>query len=150
MQIILKKYHKGLGEKNEVVDVKPGYARNYLIPQGIAILATKTNLKILAENERQAAHRQEHILGEARKKAEELEGTKLTIETLAGPDGKLFGSVTPLMVAKQLEEKGFDVERQRINFESAIKETGTYKAIIDLQKDVKATIEIDVVAVEKD
>lgn len=149
MDIILLKYHKGLGEKDDVVSVKPGYARNYLIPQGIAVMATKTALKVLNENIRQASHRLEHIKNGALKIAEELKEMKLTIETLAGPDGRLFGSVTPLMVAMQLEERGINVERQRVSFEAPVKEVGTHMAIVDLHKEVKAHIPIEVVAVAK-
>ncbi len=150
MEIILLKYHQGLGDKNDIVKVKPGYARNFLIPQGIAKLATKTNRKILEENLRQAAHRREHIVDEAKAKAEELEGLTIVIETLAGPDGRLFGSVTPLMVSNELEEKGIQVERQRISFENPVKELGTHYAIVDLLKEVKAKVTIEVTAVDKD
>lgn len=149
MEVILKKYHKDLGEKNDIVSVKPGFARNYLIPQGIAIMATETNRKILAENLRQAAHKKDHIKNEALRVAEELEKLTLTIETLAGPDGRLFGSVTPLMVATQLEAKGYEVERQRISFEAAIKEIGSYAVMVDLHKEVKANVKIEVVAAAK-
>lgn len=150
MEIILKKYHKGLGEKDDIVTVKPGFGRNYLIPQGIGVLATKTAKKILEENMRQASHRKEHMRAEAQKIADELNGLELVIETLAGPDGKLFGAVTPLMVANQLEEKGFNVERQRISFPENIKNLGSYTATIDIQKDVKAEVKIEVTAVSKD
>lgn len=149
MEVILKKYHKGLGEKHDVVTVKPGFGRNFLIPQGIAIMATETNRKILAENLKQAEHRKDHIKNEALRLAEELEKVTLTIETLAGPDGRLFGSVTPLMVATQLEAKGYDFERQRVSFDDNIKEVGEYSATIDLHKEVKATVKIVVAAVAK-
>jgi large subunit ribosomal protein L9 len=149
MDIILKKYHKDLGEKNDIVSVKPGFARNFLIPQGIAIMATETNRKILAENLRQAAHKKDHIKNEAARIAEDLEKLTLTIETLAGPDGRLFGSVTPLMVATQLEAKGFEIERQRIAFDAAIKEVGSYTVTVDLHKEVKAKVKIEVVAASK-
>jgi large subunit ribosomal protein L9 len=149
MDVILKKYHKDLGEKNDIVSVKPGFARNFLIPQGIAIMATETNRKILAENMRQAAHKKDHIKNEALKIAENLEKLNLTIETLAGPDGRLFGSVTPLMVASQLEAKGFDIERPRISFDSPIKELGAYTVTVDLHKEVKAKVKIEVVAASK-
>lgn len=149
MEVILKKYHKGLGEKNDIVTVKPGFARNFLIPQGIATLATESNRKVLAENIRQAAHRTEHMKNEAQRLAEKLEGMTLTIETLAGPDGKLFGSVTTLMVANQLEAKGVEVDRARISFETPIKTVGTHEAHIDLHKEVKAVVKIEVVAAAK-
>ena len=149
MDVILLKYHKGLGEKNDIVSVKPGFARNFLIPQGVAIMATTTNRKILAENLRQASHRHEHIKNEAAAISEKLESVELTIETLAGPDGRLFGSVTPLMIAKELEDQGFEIERQRISFETSIKEIGIYNAIVDLHKEVKATVKVNVIAVSK-
>ncbi len=149
MEIILLKYQKGLGEKDDIVSVKPGYARNFLIPHGIAILATATNKKIITENQRQAAHRKEHIINEARQIAEGLEALELKIETLAGPDGRLFGSVTPLMVANKLEEAGFDIERQRVAFDGAIKEVGTHEIIIDLHKEVKAKVTVVVVAADR-
>lgn len=150
MEVILKKYHKGLGEKHDVVTVKPGYARNYLIPQGIATLATDVARKRLNEDIRQAQHRIEHIRSEAQKIADELNELTITIETLAGPDGKLFGAVTALMVANKLEENGFSVERQRVNFAENIKNTGSYTATVDLHKEVKATVKIEVVAVSND
>lgn len=150
MDIILLKYQQGLGEKDDIVSVKPGYARNYLIPQGIARMATKTNRKVHAENLRQAAHRKEHIKNEALQQAEALANAQLTIETLAGPDGRLFGSVTPLMVATKLEEAGYAIERQRVSFAEPIKSLGTYTVIIDLHKEVKAEVPVSVVAVSKE
>lgn len=142
MQIILKEYVKGLGEKGDVVTVKNGYARNFLIPNGMAMIASKSNMKVLEENTKQAAHRQEHIKVEAEKLGEQLSAVKLQVTTLAGVDGKLFGSVTPTMVWNQLNEKGFDVDRKRIIFPSDIKQTGTHKVIIDLHKEVKAELEM--------
>jgi large subunit ribosomal protein L9 len=149
MDVILKKYHKDLGEKNDVVSVKPGFARNFLIPQGIAIQATETNRKILTENLRQASHKKDHIKNEALRIAEELEKLSLTIETLAGPDGRLFGSITPLMVAQQLESKGYTIERPRITFEAPIKDVGSYTVTIDLHKEVKAKVKIEVTSTTK-
>ncbi|MBK9450283.1 MAG: 50S ribosomal protein L9 [Bacteroidetes bacterium] len=149
MEVILKKYHKDLGEKNDIVSVKPGFARNFLIPQGIAIMATETNRKILTENLRQAAHKKDHIKNEALRIAGELEKLTLTISTLAGPDGRLFGSITPLMIANQLEAKGYDIERPRILFDTVIKELGNYEITVDLHKEVKAKVKIEVVAAAK-
>jgi large subunit ribosomal protein L9 len=149
MEVILKKYHKDLGEKNDIVSVKPGFGRNFLIPQGIAIMATETNRKIHAENLRQAAHKKDHIKNAALAVAEKLDQLTLTIETLAGPDGRLFGSVTPLMVASQLEAKGFEIERQRISFETPIKEVGSYTVNVDLHKEVKAKLKIEVTGTTK-
>lgn len=149
MEIILKEYVKGLGEKGDIVEVKNGYGRNFLIPKGLAMIATESAKKVVAENLRQAAHRQEHILEEAQKVAEKLQEAKLVVETLAGVDGKLFGSVTPLMVENELKEKGFDVDRKRISFDGDVKETGSYTITIDLHKEVKAEVQMDVVAKEK-
>jgi large subunit ribosomal protein L9 len=149
MDVILKKYHKDLGEKNDIVSVKPGFARNFLIPQGIAIMATETNRKIHAENLRQAAHKKDHIKNEALRVAEEMGKLSFTIATLAGPDGRLFGSVTPTMVASQLEAKGFEIERQRIIFDAPIKEVGQYEVTVDLHKEVKARVKIEVVSAAK-
>jgi large subunit ribosomal protein L9 len=149
MEVILKKYHKDLGEKNDIVSVKPGFARNFLIPQGVAIMATETNRKILTENLRQAAHKKTHIKDEALRVAGELEKLTLTISTLAGPDGRLFGSITPLMIANQLEAKGYDIERPRILFDTVIKELGNYEITVDLHKEVKAKVKIEVVAAAK-
>jgi large subunit ribosomal protein L9 len=149
MEVILKKYHKDLGEKNDIVSVKPGFARNFLIPQGVAIMATETNRKILTENLRQAAHKKDHIKNEALRIAGELEKLTLTISTLAGPDGRLFGSITPLMIANQLEAKGYDIERPRILFDTVIKELGNYEITVDLHKEVKAKVKIEVVAAAK-
>ncbi|MCB9230273.1 MAG: 50S ribosomal protein L9 [Bacteroidia bacterium] len=149
MEIILKEYVKGLGEKGDLVSVKPGFARNYLIPQGIAMMATKSARKMVEENMRQAAHRKQHLHDEAVKQAEKLAELTLVIETLAGADGKLFGSVTPLMVANALAEKGFEVDRKRISLPAEIKEIGSYTFEVDVLKDVKATVKMEVVAHEK-
>lgn len=149
MEIILKKYHKGLGEKNDIVTVKPGFARNFLIPQGIAMLATATNRKILAENVKQAAHRVEHLLTEAKKVADKVAELSLTIESPAGPNGQLFGSVTTQMVHNALEAQGVSVDRQRISFEAPIKRVGSYEALLDLHKDIKSKVKIEVVASPK-
>lgn len=149
MDIILKQYIKGLGEKDDVVTVKNGYARNFLIPQGMAILATKSAVKQVEETLRQRAHRQEHLKNEAEALAAKLEEVGIVVETLAGQDGKLFGSVTSLMVANQLKDKGFDIDRKQISFNDDIKSTGEYEAVISLHKEVKATVKLEVVAKEK-
>ena len=149
MEIILKQYIKGLGEKDDVVTVKDGYARNFLIPQGMAVLATKSAVKQVEETLRQRAHRQEHLKNEAEALAAQIEDVAIIVETLAGQDGKLFGSVTSLMVANQLKDKGFDIDRKQISFNSDIKSTGEYEAVISLHKEVKATVKIEVVAKEK-
>lgn len=145
MEIILKEDVTGLGYKDDVVTVKPGYGRNYLIPQGIAILATESNKKVLAENLRQAAHKAEKIKSEADSIAEKMGDLELTIGTKAGESGKIFGAVTALQISDALKEKGFDIDRRRITFTSDIKMLGDYSAVIDLHKEVKKEIKIKVV-----
>jgi len=147
MQVILKQAVRNLGAANEVVKVKPGYARNFLIPQGLAELATTSRLKALAEEQKQAAHKQEYLKEQAANQVEEMKEVKIVIETLAGADGKLFGSVTPLMIANQLKEKGYDVDRRKITLED-IRSTGEYTATIHLHKSVKADISIEVIRAE--
>lgn len=145
MEIILKQPIKNLGDTDDVVKVKSGYARNFLIPQGMAILATASNKKVVAEKKRQASHKQEHIKQQAQEIADSLMGTKITIETLAGADGKLFGSVTALQIANKLKEKGFEIDRKVITLDE-IRNLGDYEAIVHLHKEVKATLNIEVVS----
>jgi len=145
MEIILKEDIKGLGYKDDVVTVKPGYGRNYLIPQGMAVLATESNRKVLDENLRQAAHKAEKIMSEAESIAESMGDLELTIGTKAGESGKIFGAVTALQISDALKEKGFDIDRRKITFTSDIKMLGEYSAIIDLHKEVKKEIKIKVV-----
>jgi large subunit ribosomal protein L9 len=149
MEIILKQYVKGLGEKNDLVKVKDGYGRNFLIPQKLAVIATKEAKKVLQENLKQASHRQDHIRKEAEKVAEKIAASPIKVETLAGADGKLFGSITTLMVENVLKELGIEVDRKRITLIGEIKEVGTYSGTIDLHKEVKAKLTIEVVAKQK-
>jgi len=137
---------KGLGYKNDTVSVKPGYGRNYLIPTGVAILANKSNRKMIDENIKQAAHKAEKLKGDAQAIADKLGELILDINTKAGESGKIFGAITALQVADALTAKGFDIDRKKISFE-AIKNVGEYKAIIDLHKEVHHEITLNVVAV---
>ncbi len=143
MEIILKQPVKNLGDKDDVVKVKPGYARNFLIPQGMAILATASAKRELEEKNRQRAHKLEFIKSQAQEEADKLDGLKLAIETLAGADGKLFGSVTALQIANKLKDKGLDIDRKNITLDD-IRNTGSYTAVIHLHKEVKAEVEIEV------
>ncbi|MFY0643704.1 MAG: 50S ribosomal protein L9 [Bacteroidia bacterium] len=145
MKVILKDYVKGLGEKNDIVMVKNGYGRNFLIPKGLATIATDSAVKMAEENIRQAAHKQEKIKSEASAMAEKINGLKLSISTKAGSNGKIFGSVTTIQIAQALAERGFEVDRRKINTSSDIKMLGEYKATLDLHKEVSAEIEIEVV-----
>ena len=145
MNIILKTDIAGLGYKNDTVTVKPGYGRNYLIPQGFAIMATDSNKKIVAENIRQAAHKAEKIKTEAQAIAEGIGDMTLTIPAKAGDSGKIFGRVTNTQVADALREKGFDIDRKKITVDD-VKNLGSYEASLDLHKDVKHKVKFEVVA----
>ena len=148
MEIILKEDIKKLGYKDDVVTVKPGFGRNYLIPQGLAVLATDANKKVLAENLKQASHKAEKVKNDALALAESIGDLVLTIEAKAGESGKIFGAVTPLQISDSLKEKGFEVERKRINFPKEVKELGEYEVELDLHKEVKHNVKISVVGVE--
>ncbi|MEL6132187.1 MAG: 50S ribosomal protein L9 [Bacteroidota bacterium] len=147
MEVILKQPVNNLGDQDDVVKVKPGYARNYLIPQGMAVLATASAKKALEEKKRQASHKYEFIKQQAEAEAEKLNGVNLVIQTLAGGDGKLFGSVTTLQLANKLKEQGYDIDRRKITV-AEIRETGDYTATIHLHKEVKAEISIQVIPTE--
>ena len=148
MEIILKQDINNLGYKNEIVNVKDGYARNYLIPNKMAILATERNRKMLAEEIRQQAHKEEKIKNEAMDKAKALEGLKLTIGAKAAATGKIFGSVNTIQIANAIKEAcNLEIDRKQIILnEDVIKELGKYKAKVKLHKDVQTEIEFDVVA----
>ena len=146
MEVILKQDIKKLGEKDDVVTVKPGYGRNYLIPQGYAELATPSAKKVLAENIRQAQFKQEKIKKDASELAAKLEGLKLTIGAKAGESGKIFGSVNSIQLADALKKQGFEVDRRRITFEEEPKVLGGYVANLNLHKEVKVQLPFEVVA----
>ncbi|WP_257656651.1 50S ribosomal protein L9 [Parapedobacter lycopersici] len=146
MEVILKQDIKKLGEKDDIVSVKPGYGRNYLIPQGFAILATESSKKVLAENIRQAQFKQDKIKKDATELAAKLESVKLTIGAKAGETGKIFGSVNSIQVAEALKQQGFDVDRRRITFEEDPKVLGEYVANLNLHKEVKVQVPFEVVA----
>ncbi len=147
MEVILKQPIRDLGDKDDVVKVKPGYARNYLIPQGLASVATASAKRALEEEKRQASHKLEFVKQQAEDQAEKLTSAKIVIETLAGNDGKLFGSVTTLMIASKLKEQGFEIDRRSITIED-IRSTGEYAATVHLMKEVKAEVPVEVVAKE--
>ncbi len=147
MEVILKEDVTNLGHKDDLVTVKNGYARNYLIPRGIAVAATKSVRKMHDENVRQRAHKEEKMRNAAAESAEKLNEVKLTIGAKTSTKGKIFGSVNTIQIAEALKEKGFDVERKNISIkEDLIKEIGTYKAQIKLYKEVTAEIEFEIVA----
>lgn len=148
MQIILIQDVKNLGYKNDIVNVKPGYARNYLIPQGMAILATESGRKVLAENMRQQAYKQEKIKKEAQDIATLLEGLTLRIPAKAAATGKIFGSVNNVQIANAIKEaKGIEIDRKQIMIDDdTIKEVGNYTAKIRLHKEVSVDINFEVFA----
>lgn len=148
MDIILTQDVKNLGYKNDIVTVKPGYARNYLIPQGFAILATESARKVLAENMRQQAYKLEKIKKDAEGVAAVLEGLTLRIPTKAGETGKIYGSVNNVQIANAIKEaKGIEIDRKQIMLdENTIKEIGKHNVKIRLHKDVLVEIEIEVFA----
>ena len=148
MEIILTQDVKNLGYKNDIVNVKPGYARNFLIPQGMAILATESARKVLAENMRQQAYKQEKIKKEAQDIAAVLEGLSLRIPAKAASTGKIYGSVNNVQIANAIKEaKGIDIDRKHILVDDdTIKEVGNYKAKVRLHKDVTVEISFEVFA----
>ncbi|GAB3202296.1 large subunit ribosomal protein L9 [Pontibacter aydingkolensis] len=146
MEVILKDDVKGLGYKNDTVTVKPGYGRNYLIPQGLAVIASTSNKKVVAENIRQAAHKAEKIQGDAQELANNIGDLTLEIPAKVGETGKIFGSVTTLQISEALKARGFDVDRKRISFDQDVKSAGEYTATLNLHKEVKHQIKFNVVA----
>ena len=147
MKIILRQDIEKLGQKNDILTVKTGYARNYLIPKGLAVQATDSALKIHNENLKQRAHKEEKIRGEAEKLAQKLAGVKLVIGAKVSSAGKIFGSVNTIQLAEALNAKGYEIDRRNILLgEDAIKEVGGYKAVVKLHRDVKVDLEFEVVA----
>lgn len=145
MKIILKEDVNGLGYKDDVVEVKSGYGRNYLIPTGKAVIASESALKVLAENQRQRAHKLERIKAEAEAAAAALEGVKLTIGAKTSSTGTIFGSVNAIQIAEALEKLGHNVDRKLISLD-AVKEVGNYTATIRLHRDVTVEVPFEVVA----
>ena len=147
MEVILKQDIPNLGYKDDIVKVKNGYGRNYLIPQGMAILATETSRKVLAENKRQKAFKEEKIKSEAETRAKALDKVQLKIGAKAGTSGKIFGSVNALQISQALKEQyNYDIDRKMIHVDGeSIKELGNYKATVRLHKEVSVEIEFEVV-----
>ena len=145
MEIILKTDIKGLGYKNDLVSEKPGYGRNYLIPQGFAVLATGSNKKILAENIKQAAHKAEKIKTEADNIAAKLAETTLEIKAKIGESGKIFGKVTTLQISDALATKGFEIDRKKIAISVPVEGAGEFSADIDLHREVKTQVKFVVI-----
>lgn len=145
MKIILKEDIANLGYKDDVVEVKSGYGRNYLIPFGKAVIATESALKVLAENQRQRAHKLAKIKADAEAAAAALQGVELTIGAKTSATGTIFGSVNSIQIAEALEKLGHNTDRKLISVEP-VKEVGKYNATIRLHKDVTVTIPFEVVS----
>ena len=148
MEIILKKDITGLGYKNDLLTVKDGYARNYLIPKGVAVIATTSEKKQLEELKKQQSFKEDKIRKEAETIAEALSGLELKVGVKAGTTGKIFGSVNNIVVANAiLEQKKIEIDRKTVLLaDDHIKEVGKYKAKIKLHKNVVVEIDLDVVA----
>ena len=146
MKLILKEDVSNLGYKDDVVEVKSGYGRNYLIPQGKAVIASESALKVLAENQRQRAHKLAKIKADAEAAAAALEGVELTIGAKASANGTIFGSVNKIQIAEALEKLGHNIDRKIIVIKESVKELGKYKATVKLHKEVSVEIPFEVVA----
>lgn len=145
MEIILKEDIANLGVKNDIVTVKDGYARNYLIPKGYAIAATKSTKKMYEEIARQRAHKEEKIKQEAEEQSQKLDDLELVIGAKTSSKGKIFGSVNTIQIAEELQNQGIDVDRKNIIIkDEPIKEVGKYTATIYLHRDVSKDIEFEV------
>jgi len=146
MKVILKEDITNLGYKDDVVEVKSGYGRNYLIPQGKAVIATPSALRILEENQRQRAHKLAQIKADADAAAAALEGVALTIGAKTSSTGTIFGSVNAIQIAEALEKLGHNVDRKIIEVKETIKEVGNYTATIRFHKEVAVEVPFEVVA----
>ena len=145
MEIILIQDVNKLGQKDDIVTVKDGYGRNYLIPRGFAVAASSSAKKMHSENLRQRAHKEEKIKIAAQEIAGKLEGVKITVGAKTSTSGKIFGSVNTIQIAESLKEKGFDIDRKNITLPlDQIKEVGSYKAVIKLHREVKVEIEFEI------
>jgi large subunit ribosomal protein L9 len=147
MEVILKKTVDKLGYANEIVSVKPGYGRNFLIPQGYATLATTSAKKAHEEIMRQKAHKETKVLAEAQELSAKIEALTITITTKAGENGKIFGSVNTVQLAEELKKAGFDIDRKALKIkEEPIRELGSYEATANLHKGIVPTFKVEVVA----
>ena len=147
MEVILKQDVPNLGQKDDIVKVKEGYANNFLIPQGFASFASVSAKKVHAENLRQRAHKEEKIKNDALELAKKLEGMSLTISTKTSTTGKIYGSINTVQVAEAIEAKGIAIDRKQITLtDDQIKEVGQYTATIKLHREVKVEIKIEVIS----
>lgn len=148
MEVILKEDVINLGYKDDIVNVKRGYGRNYLIPTGKAVIATESARKVLEENLRQRAHKLAQIKSDAEALCAKIDGITLTIGAKTSSTGTIFGSVNNIQVAEELAKLGYDIDRKIIVIKDAIKEVGEYTAQVRLHKEVTATVNLNVVTEE--
>lgn len=148
MEVILKKDMPNLGYENDIVKVKNGYARNYLLPNGLAIVATPSAKKVQEENQKQKAHKEEKVKKDAEELAGVLENKKVKIAAKAGNTGKIFGSVNAIQIAQAIKEQlGYDIDRKKIFVDGdTVKNVGEYKATLKLNKEVEVEIDFEVYA----
>jgi len=144
VQLILRDDVPNLGKIGDVVRVKPGYARNYLLPRGLAVEASPKNLRVLEHQKRVIAAKADREHKSAEASAKRLDGVQLTVRARAGEEGRLFGSVTNMDVERLLADKGFQVERRRILLDDPIKQLGTYPITVQVGRAVRATVQLTV------
>jgi len=149
MNVVLKEDIPKLGKMGEVVRVRDGYARNYLLPRGLVLVANNKNVRSLEHNKRVIAGRRERVVKDAQTLSEKIAAVSLTITAKAGEEGKLFGSVTNIHIEKALIEKGFHVERRKIDLTQPIKAIGDYEIPVRLASDVVANVKVSVVSEEE-
>lgn len=145
MKVILTEDHDTLGVKGDVVEVKPGYGRNYLIPRQLAVVATASSLKRYAEERRQAAHKIEAKRDQAEALAKRLDGTEIVIPVQTGEEGRIFGSVTTQQIVDELKTLGFEVDRRKVTFSEDVRETGEYPASVRVHPEFTAEVKVKVV-----
>ena len=149
MELILKEDVENLGFKDDIVNVKNGYGRNFLIPNGLAMLATESNKKVLAEKIKQSQNKQKKAIDEAQKIVKKLEKLELKITAKALEDDKLFGSVTSAEISKELSTNGLEIEKKYIQLSSNIKKTGSYTVNVRLHREVNFDLSFEVVKEQK-
>jgi large subunit ribosomal protein L9 len=148
MQVILRERLENLGNAGDVVSVKPGYARNYLVPKGLAYEATDANLKRIGREREQAVRREAEAVGAARESAKAIEGLSVTFTARAGEEGKLFGSITSSDIAEKLAEQGVEIDRRQIQLDEPIKALGVFTVPVRLHSEVRPELKVWVVKEE--
>lgn len=146
MEVILKQDMPGLGDRNDVVNVKTGYGRNYLVPQGIAVVATPSAIKSHKENMKQQAKKEAKIRDEAQALATQIKGLELKIKVKTSDNGKIFGTVNNSILAETIKEQGIDLDKRRITLKEPVKVIGNYEAVVKLHKEVLTDISFEVLA----